>query len=113
MAETPRVAVGVEQPLESKMDIAVVGHACIVVKLGRNPAGVGRNPDGGSADAAADDEAHGLRAVAVRIVRAGMLAVRVVPAVGAAAPLAGEVGMQGVHPGINVGDDDAASGVTL
>jgi hypothetical protein len=108
-----QVAVGVEQPLEGQMNVAVARDPGVVVQLGRDPAGVGRDADGASAGRPAHHDPHGLGAVAGGVVGGGVFAVRVVPAVVATAPLRGQVRVIGVDSGVHVGDDDAAAGEAL
>ena len=88
--ERRRIAVGIHQPLKGEVNVAHARAPGTVEHPHRDPARVGRHAQ----RRAAQDHTHRLRAVAERIVGRGFLAMRIEPAVRAAAPLALQVRMR-------------------
>ena len=100
-----RVAVGIGDPLGGGHQRAEGGVAAAVERLGDDDPGPGGDPDGGAADGPADHRADGVRAVAVVVVGRR-------PPVREVAPghdLPGQVGVIGVHAGVDGADRDAAA----
>ncbi len=102
-----RVAVGIHQPLEGPVNVAHARAAVRVVQAHRDPARVGRDAQ----RAAAQHDSHRLRAVAERVVGRGFFAVRVEPAVRAAAPLAPQVRMREIDAGVHRRHHHAPAGM--
>ncbi len=100
-----RVAVGIGDPLGGGHQRAEGGVAVAVERLGDDHPGPGGDPDGGAAGGPADHRADGVRAVAVVVVGRR-------PPVREVAPghdLPGQVGVIGVHAGVDRADRDAAA----
>src|SRR5215475_7669058 len=85
----------------------------IVEDLDGDPRRVRGDPDGTPTGVAAHHHAHGPRAVAAHVGRSGrVLPVRVVPAVGPAAPAAGQVWVGDVDAGVHVRDHDPLTAIS-